>query len=93
MSDQVDDPFERAAERFTRWGGWKEWRKHQLSGRLKWLAFFVLTLPLHLYFTDWEITTLVVVQFVLITLSAIGVAWAWIDVSSEPSRRRGRRSS
>lgn len=83
MSDQTSDPFERAAQREERMRSWGHnnttWKKRRLSARSKWLAFFVLTLPFHLLLTDWQLTTLVVVQIGLITFTAILVAWAWID--------------
>jgi hypothetical protein len=83
ISDQTSDPFERAAqreERMRQWGQHSATRqKRRLSARLKWLALFVFTLPFHLLLTDWQVTTLVIVQIALITFTAILAAWAWID--------------
>ena len=86
MNDERDDPFDRAAEREVRLReaprDAERWRRHQLSVRLKWLAFLILALPLVLLLSDWKMTTFVVVQLGLITFVAILSAWAWIDVRS-----------
>jgi len=86
LNDERDDPFDRAAEREVHLreepASADLWRRHQLSVRLKWLAFLILTLPIVLLLSDWSVTTFVIVQLGLITFVAILSAWAWIDVRS-----------
>lgn len=91
-----DDAFDRAVEReaelrtaadqreqLMTWAMRNNWR-----GSLKGVAFFALTLPLHLLIVGWSLTISIYIHVFFLTACAIGAANGWINASREPVPRR-----